>query len=70
MRRCSQRGKPLQADQVSNFTKFSDLHLSPVLFSIGPFDLRPLIAMQLPQGVSRELRRFDFFGREFVVVVV
>jgi len=30
----------LQADQVSNFTKFTDLHLSPVLFSIGPFDLR------------------------------
>lgn len=30
----------MQADQYAQFTKFPDLGLSPVLFSIGPFDLR------------------------------
>ncbi len=30
----------MRALDSSNFTAFTDLHLSPVLFSIGPFDLR------------------------------
>lgn len=30
----------MQADRYANFVKFTDLHLSPVLLSIGPFDLR------------------------------
>ena len=34
-------GKPLQAvDDFAGYTKFTDLHLSPIVFSIGPFDLR------------------------------
>jgi phosphatidylglycerol---prolipoprotein diacylglyceryl transferase len=33
-------GKPLQTADVDRFTAFPDLGLSPVLFSIGPFDLR------------------------------
>src|SRR5205085_10604467 len=40
MRRCPKRGKTLQADEYSRFTAFPDLGLSPVLFSIGRFDLR------------------------------
>ncbi|MEO6432724.1 MAG: prolipoprotein diacylglyceryl transferase [Sphingomicrobium sp.] len=30
----------MQADRYEQFAKFTDLHLSPVLLSIGPFDLR------------------------------
>ena len=33
-------GKPLQTADIDRFTAFPDLGLSPVLFSIGPFDLR------------------------------
>ena len=33
-------GKPLQTAAADRFTAFPDLGLSPVLFSIGPFDLR------------------------------
>ena len=33
-------GKPLQADAYSGFTKFTDLHLSPVALHIWRFDLR------------------------------
>ena len=34
-------GKPLQVvDEYARYTKFTDLHLSPVALHIGPFDLR------------------------------
>ena len=33
-------GKPLQTDDYSGFTKFTDLGLSPVALHLGPFDLR------------------------------
>src|SRR3954462_13229669 len=33
-------GKPLQADDYSRFTAFSDLGLTPVALHLGPFDLR------------------------------
>ena len=33
-------GKPLQTAAADRFTAFPDLGLSPILFSIGPFDLR------------------------------
>src|SRR5690349_15861683 len=33
-------GKSLQTVDNSRFIAFPDLHLSPILFSIGPFDLR------------------------------
>jgi phosphatidylglycerol:prolipoprotein diacylglycerol transferase len=34
-------GKPLQAvDDYARYTRFTDLHLSPIALSIGPFDLR------------------------------
>jgi phosphatidylglycerol:prolipoprotein diacylglycerol transferase len=40
MRLAPFRGKPLQQVDASNAIKWTDLHLSPVLVSIGPFDLR------------------------------
>ena len=40
MRRSPFRGKSLQVNNSSSFVAFPDLGLSPVLFSIGPFDLR------------------------------
>jgi phosphatidylglycerol:prolipoprotein diacylglycerol transferase len=40
MRLRSLRGKSLQAADNAQFTKFTDLGLSPVALHIGPFDLR------------------------------
>ena len=40
MRRSPFRGKSLQVNNSSSSVAFPDLGLSPVLFSIGPFDLR------------------------------
>ena len=40
MRLATFRGKPLHQVDATNAIKWTDLHLSPVIFSIGSFDLR------------------------------